>query len=135
MSVSEGTSLLDKGFKVEDSGGVSKYRAVVQGSNAGGCALPGAANAANFLGMTLEDQATQYSAVPVRMLGIAYAELGGPVTLGAKLVINGTAGKVKASATTGTTMQNVIGRALEAGVSGDVIQIWVEPDTYYPALS
>ena len=118
--------ILDKAYEVTDSGGVSAHRVVVQGTNAGECALPGAANAAAILGVTVHAQSLQNQNVAVRKAGIARVEAAGAITLGAPVNIAGTSGKVKAiSESTGTAV-NVLGFAeTAASADGDVIEVFL----------
>lgn len=63
------------------------------------------------------------------------AVAGGAITAGA-LLISDANGKVVAAATTGTTLQEVIGIALRgASADGEIIPVLVNPQKYYPAIS
>lgn len=78
---------------------------------------------------------TSSPGVEIRSAGqVAYVVCGGAVTAGNKIKSDGS-GEAVASATTGTTLQNVVGIALETGADGEIIQMLVQPETYYPALS
>ena len=136
MSVSEGIQVFDETRKIECASGVAAYLAVVYTSTENGCDLPGGANASGCIGITLEAQATQNKAVAVRRQGLCYATIAGVCSVGDRLVINGTAGKLKAGETTGTTIQWVVARAEQDATDGDVIWVTVqEPYPYRPALT
>lgn len=64
----------------------------------------------------------------------ALVECGGTVTKGAKVKAD-TDGKAVVALTTGTTMQWVLGYALESGVSGSKILVKLHAMPYYPALA
>jgi hypothetical protein len=73
--------------------------------------------------------------VEVRTAGqVAYVECGGSIS-GGNFVKSDANGKAVASATTGTTAQEVVGTALEDGADGEIILMLVNPVHYYPALS
>ena len=59
------TYVLDKTYKVTESAGVTKYRAVIPGTNDGECKLPTAANQVSC-GITQEAQAKQNENVTLR---------------------------------------------------------------------
>lgn len=118
--------ILDKAYAIEDSGGVGAYRAVVQGTNAGEAALPGAANAGKILGATVHSQSRQGGHVAVRKAGIARVVAGGAIALGDPVNINGTGGKVKAiDETVGTTVQCLGFAETAASADGDIIEIFI----------
>jgi hypothetical protein len=62
----------------------------------------------------------------VVMTGIADVQIGGTVTRGAYLTSNATGQGVAAAPAAGTN-NNVIGMALQSGVSGDIIPVLVAP--------
>lgn len=118
--------ILDKAYEVTDSGGVAAHRVVVQGTNAGECALPGAANAGGILGVTVHSQSLQNQNVAVRKAGIARVEAAGAITLGAPVNINGTGGKVKAINEATDTKINCVGFAeTAASADGDIIEVFL----------
>ncbi len=124
-----------RAYKIEDAAGVGAYLAVVQGAADGGCKKPGGANAAGFLGFTIEPQATQYKAVPVKKIGLTRAVAGGVITAGDRLVIDGTTGKVKseeaniAGGVGAYALYNVVARAEVSAVLDDVFWVWVTPES------
>jgi len=74
--------ILDKEYKITDAAGVSAGLVVVQGTNAGECKLPAAANAGAILGVTIHGQTIQKQTVAVRKAGIARVVAAGPIFLG-----------------------------------------------------
>ena len=118
--------ILDKAYEVTDTGGVSAYRVVVQGTNAGQCALPGAANADKILGATVHAQTLQGQNVAVRKAGIARVMAAGAITLGAAVNIAGTSGKVKAVNESSGTKVFIVGFAeTAASADGDIIEVFL----------
>ena len=66
---------------------------------------------------------------------VVRVEFGGTVSAGA-FVKSDANGKAVAAATTGTTAQNIVGQAVEAGADGRIGLIRLQPQTLaYPALS
>ncbi len=118
--------ILDKAYSVSDAGGVDKCRVVVQGTNAGECALPSAANDGAVLGVTLFSQPTQGRSVSVRKAGIARCEAAGAISVGAPVNIAGTSGKVKVVDEATDTKVNCIGFAeTAAAADGDIIEVFL----------
>ena len=118
--------ILDKAYKVTDANGVDANLVVVQGTNAGECALPGAANAGAILGVTMHSQSLQNKNVSVRKAGIASAVAAGAITVGAPVNIAGTSGKVKAIDETSGTKINCVGFAeTAASADGDIIDVFL----------
>lgn len=118
--------ILDKAYEVTDAGGVSAHRVVVQGTNAGECALPGSANAGAILGVTVHAQSLQNQNVAVRKAGIARVTAAGAISLGAPVNIAGTSGKVKAISESSGTAINCLGFAeTAASADGDVIEVFL----------
>jgi hypothetical protein len=118
--------ILDKAYQITDSGGVEAYRAVVQGTNAGEAAKPGAANAGSILGVTVHAQSNQNQNVAVRKAGIARVEAGGAISVGAPVNVNGTSGKVKAiSESTGTAVSCLGFAETAASADGDIIEVFL----------
>lgn len=72
--------------------------------------------------------------IPVFVGGVVQVELGGTVTIGLEVIADAS-GFAVAAATTGTTVQNIVGTALEAGVVGDIIAISVDLRKTRPALT
>ena len=118
--------ILDKAYKVTDANGVDANLVVVQGTNAGECALPGAANAGAILGVTMHSQSLQNKNVSVRKAGIASVVAAGAITVGAPVNIAGTSGKVKAIDETSGTKINCVGFAeTAASADGDIIDVFL----------
>lgn len=118
--------ILDKAYKVTDANGVDANLVVVQGTNAGECALPGAANAGSILGVTMHSQSLQNKNVSVRKAGIASVVAAGTIAVGAPVNIAGTSGKVKAIDETTGTKINCVGFAeTAASADGDIIDVFL----------
>lgn len=118
--------ILDKAYEVTDDNGVPAHRVVVQGSNAGQCALPASANAGAILGVTVHSQLLKGQNVAVRKAGIARVEAAGAIALGAPVNIAGTSGKVKAIDEATGTKINCVGFAeTAASADGDVIEVFL----------
>lgn len=62
----------------------------------------------------------------VHLAGIYPVKLGGTVTAGAPLMADATGAAIAASATAAAT-RRVIGFAIEPGVSGDIVDVWLAP--------
>ncbi len=118
--------ILDKAYKVTDANGVDANLVVVQGTNAGECALPGAANAGAILGVTMHSQSLQNKNVSVRKAGIASVVASGAISVGVPVNIAGTSGKVKAIDETSGTKINCAGFAeTAASADGDIIDVFL----------
>lgn len=118
--------ILDKAYKVTDANGVDANLVVVQGTNAGECALPGAANAGAILGVTMHSQSLQNKNVSVRKAGIASVVAAGAISVGAPVNVAGTSGKVKAIDETSGTKINCVGLAeTAASADGDIIDVFL----------
>ena len=118
--------ILDKAYKVTDANGVDANLVVVQGTNAGECALPGAANAGAILGVTMHSQSLQNKNVSVRKAGIASVVASGAISVGVPVNIAGTSGKVKAIDETSGTKINCVGFAeTAASADGDIIDVFL----------
>jgi hypothetical protein len=131
--VAGSASVLDVTYKIEDVAGVGQYLAVVQGTVAGACKKPVAANAAAFLGFTQEAQANQNKGVAVRKFGISRATAAGAIALGDHVNIAGTTGKVASCEASITAVGaagpfHVCGIAESAAAAdGDVIMVAIRP--------
>jgi hypothetical protein len=118
--------ILDKAYKVTDANGVDANLVVVQGTNAGECALPGAANAGAILGVTMHSQSLQNKNVSVRKAGIASVIAAGAISVGVPVNVAGTSGKVKAIDETSGTKINCVGFAeTAASADGDIIDVFL----------
>ena len=83
-------------YKFEGAAGISPFLAVVAGANAGGCNLPGGANAKGFVGLTTDSllAAQQGQAVPVVRGSRCRAVAAGAITHGHWVNIADATGKV-----------------------------------------
>lgn len=118
--------ILDKAYKVTDANGVDANLVVVQGTNAGECALPGAANAGAILGVTMHSQSLQNKNVSVRKAGIASVIAAGAISVGVPVDVAGTSGKVKAIDESSGTKINCVGFAeTAASADGDIIDVFL----------
>ena len=118
--------ILDKAYKVTDANGVDANLVVVQGTNAGESALPGAANAGAILGVTMHSQSLQNKNVSVRKAGIASVVAAGAISVGVPVNVAGTSGKVKAIDETSGTKINCVGFAeTAASADGDIIDVFL----------
>jgi hypothetical protein len=124
---------LTDSFAIDDAAGVSRFVAVVQGAADGSCKKPAAANAAGFLGVTIEDESTQHAQVTVCTSGSVRVTAGGIITRGDRLAINSASGDVKSveaqitAAPGAAAVVNVIGQALASAVAGDVFDMFIRP--------
>lgn len=136
------TQGLVKAYITENTS-TTQYAAVIVGANAdGNCRLPTAANQAGFLGITLESQVVAGRGVAVQKSGIARAVANGSIARGDRCVIASVAGDVKSAETliaagleNPATEYNVVGRAEETAVTGQVFALWLTPETVALALS
>jgi hypothetical protein len=131
-----------RSYKITDAAGVLANRAVVQGTNAGEVAKPGAANAGKFVGITQEAQATQNKSVLVKESGRSFAVASGAIAVGDAVNIGDTTGKVASCqtgyvATPGTAaLVYCIGFARTAATAdGDIIEIQIQPHLVKTAAS
>ena len=117
-------------YKFEGASGVAAFLAVVAGTNAGGCNLPGGANAKGFVGVTTDSAlaAQQGQAIPVVRGSRVRATAAGAITHGDWVQIAGASGKVQdcqtaVDAAPGTPAEvNVIGKAETDAVNdGDTV--------------
>jgi hypothetical protein len=124
------TYVLDKTYKVTESAGVTKYRAVIPGTNDGECKLPTAANQLSC-GITQEAQAKQNENVTLRKYGISRAYAKGSVTKGDYVEVGGTDGTLrKADLTTvpgAATLHNIVGIAETSAGDGEVFFVFLSP--------
>jgi hypothetical protein len=118
--------VLDKAYRVTDSGGVNANRVVVQGTNPGECKLPSAANEGCILGATVHS-ALQDQSVAVRKLGIASLTAAAAVSAGDAVCAADNQGRIKsaakAKADTGVEGNNnaITWTAKKCGNSGNAI--------------
>jgi len=131
-----------KGWKVTDAAGVLQFRAVVQGTNAGECKKPSAANEGKFVGVTQEAQDTQNRTVLVKESGRSFAVAAGIISVGDYVRIADNTGKIESAQTDaiavpGSAKVNyVIGVArTAAGADGDICEIQIQPFVVKTAVS
>ncbi|HET7840759.1 MAG TPA: hypothetical protein VFM21_04100 [Terriglobia bacterium] len=118
------TYVLDKTYKVTSAAGVTKYRAVVPGTNDGECKLPTAANQFAF-GLTQESQASQNENVAVRVYGISRAYANGTVNKGDPVEVASTAGDLRAATLTPGTaaVHHIVGYAESGATNGGIFMV------------
>lgn len=125
------TYVLDKTYKVITSGGVTKYRAVVPGTNDGECKLPTAANQLS-LGITQEAQPGQNENVAVRKYGISRAFASGVITKGDYVEVGASDGSLsKADLATvpgAATLHHVLGVAESSAANGEIFFVFLSPN-------
>ena len=124
------TYVLDKTYKVTEAAGVTKYRAVIPGTNDGECKLPTAVNQLSC-GITQEAQAKVNENVTLRKYGISRAYAKGSVTKGDYIEIGATDGSLrKADLTTvpgAATLHNIVGIAETSAGDGEVFFVFLSP--------
>ena len=132
------TYVLDKTYKVTESAGVTKYRAVIPGTNDGECKLPTAANQLSC-GITQEAQAKQNENVTLRKYGISRAYAEGTVTKGDYVEVGATDGTLrKADLTTvpgAATLHNIVGIAETSTGDGEVFCVFLSPSAVVVPVS
>lgn len=132
---------LVKAYKIDDAAGVGQYVAVVHGANDGCCKKPTTANAAGFLGVTLEAQANQNKGVSVCKSGIVRVKANGVITRGDRVAIASAAGDVASVEATivhapGTaSVTNVIGVAEVTAADKDIFPMLIQPFVVNVAVS
>lgn len=132
---------LVKAFPIDDAAGVGQALCVVQGASDGSVKKPAAANAAGFVGVTIEAQANQNKSVAVAIDGVVKVTAGGTITRGDRVKIHGTTGKVMTcealivAAPGAASVQEVVGIALQSAVAGDVFEMLIRPYTVNIAVS
>ena len=124
-----------RSYKITDAAGVLKFRAVVQGTNAGEVKKPSAENEGKFVGVTQETQATQNKSVLVKESGRSFVTAAGVVAVGDAVQIGDNTGKVVSAQAelvdvdvNPAALVYVIGFArTAAGADGDLIEIQIQP--------
>jgi hypothetical protein len=132
-----------RSYKIEDAAGVSKFRAVVQGTVAGAVKKPSAENEGKFVGVTQEDQATQNRSVRVQESGRTFAVAAtGTIAVGDYVRIADNVGKMNSAQADvvlapGTAKINyVIGVARTAAAAdGDIFELEIQPFVAKTAVS
>lgn len=123
--------VLDKTYKVITAGGVTKYRAVVPGTNDGECKLPTAAN--QFaLGITQEAQPNQNENVAVRKYGISRAYATSTITKGDYVEAGASDGSLRkadlATVPVSATLHHVLGIAETSANAGEIFFVFLSPN-------
>jgi hypothetical protein len=125
------TYVLDKTYKVTEAAGITKWRAVIPGTNDGECKLPTAANQLS-LGVTQEAQAKQNQNVAVRKYGISRAYAKGSITKGDYVEVGDATGALrKADLTTvpgSATLHHVLGIAETSAADGEIFFVFLSPN-------
>ena len=125
------TYVLDKTYKVTETTGVGKYRAVVPSTNDGECKLPTAANQLAY-GITQEAQAKQNAGVAVRKYGITRAYASGAITKGDYVEVGGTSGALRkadlATVPGAATLHHVLGVAESSAADGEIVFVFLSPN-------
>jgi len=126
--------ILDKAYTVNQPGGVSAHRVVVQGASAGECALPAGIGPASgrLLGVTTDAQATDGRAVAVRKLGIALVEAASAIALGDAVEAADTEGRVRTvTGLVSSEGTNILGYAeTSASAAGDLVEVFLSIGQY-----
>jgi hypothetical protein len=117
------TPILQKNFTAEAA--IAAYRIVKPGT-ADGQVVQAAAVGDALIGVANEVGAAITERQDVVVAGVAYVEYGGAVTRGDWLTSD-SVGRALAAAPSAGTNNNVIGRALLSGVSGDIGSVLIAP--------
>lgn len=118
--------LMDKTYRITNSGGVASARVVVAGAGTGQCALPAAGNAGKILGVTITSQPELGRGVSVRKAGIAEVVASGAISVGSPVNIADATGRVKLVNESAGTKVQCLGFA-ETGCSsaGDIVEVFI----------
>jgi hypothetical protein len=125
------TYVLDKTYKVTEAAGITKWRAVIPGTNDGECKLPTAANQLS-LGLTQEAQAKQNQNVAVRKYGISRAYAKGAITKGDYVEVGDALGALRkadlATVPGAATLHHVLGIAETSAADGEIFFVFLSPN-------
>jgi hypothetical protein len=125
------TYVLDKTYKVTEAAGITKWRAIIPGTNDGDGKLPTAANQLS-LGITQEAQAKQNQNVAARKYGISRAYAKGAITKGDYVEVGDTSGALrKADLSTvpgAATLHHVLGIAETSAADGEIFFVFLSPN-------
>ena len=125
------TYVLDKTYKVTEAAGITKWRAVIPGTNDGECKLPTAANQLS-LGITQEAQPKQNQNVAARKYGISRAYAKGAVTKGDYVEVGDTSGALRkadlATVPGAATLHHVLGIAEASADDGEIFFVFLSPN-------
>lgn len=106
---------------------IPQFVAVVQSSADYHATLPGAANAGEFLGITLDTNEAIGESIPVVLQGTAWVQASGAITAGSPVVIANAQGQIEAAS--GVTAPAVIGTALSSTFNaGDIALIQIHSE-------
>ena len=112
--------------RVKQTGGVPKYRVVVDGPGTREVQLPGAANAGSIQGVTL-DKCDNDANVAVQNAGDAICIAAGAIAKGAQVNVADNQGRVKTVSEGAGTDVNKVGVALEAAAAlGDQVMVGLQ---------
>lgn len=114
-------NLASRNYNAE--GAINAYSIVKYGANDYGALQAGAATD-KLLGVSTDIAAASGEPVDVIYEGIATVKLGGTVTRGDWLVSDASGNAIVSAAAAGTNNES-IGKALQSGVSGDLIDVLV----------
>ncbi len=118
--------LMDKTYRITNSGGVASARVVVAGVSSGHCALPAAANAGKILGVTVTSQPELGRGVSVRKAGIVDVVAAGAISAGSPVNIADATGRVKlVNESIGTKVQCLGFAETSASSAGDVVEVFI----------
>ena len=134
------TVILAKTFTADSGVNGIGQCVVMSGTNPGNVALPGAALATKFVGVTLEPipSNSNTNAISVLTAGIAQVQTDGSaaITAGDYLAIANTSGQVKTvSPSSGTNARQIVGVALSSATAnaGLLVDLLIQPMTYIGA--
>ncbi|MDE2097854.1 MAG: hypothetical protein KGL39_11445 [Patescibacteria group bacterium] len=120
----------------------NQYLCVVQGAEDGGVAMPGAANAAHFMGITQTSQTNASSPISVRKLGVSLAWSNGAISAGNHVGIASANGDVTdiesaidAAPGTAKAWQAIGIAETSATGSGQLIEVFICPSVVSVAVS
>lgn len=134
------TPILIKSFAADSGVNSASVCVVMSGTNAGNVALPGAALATKFTGVTLEGIPTGSGTneIAVQVAGIAQVQTDGSaiITAGDYLAIANTSGQVKTVVpASGTNVREIVGIALNSvgNTAGLLVDMLIQPCVYVGA--
>ena len=125
------TYVLDKTYKATEAAGITKFRAVVPGTNDSECKLPTAANQLAY-GITQEAVTASGKNVAVRKYGISRAYAKGTVTKGDYLEVGDATGALRkadlATVPGAATLHHVLGVAETSAADGEIFFVFLSPN-------
>ena len=138
--MSRQTPILVKTFGADSGVANARVCVVMSGTNAGNVAMPAAALATKFIGVTSEDVSASSSArqVSVQLAGIAQVQTDGSAAIapGDYVAIANASGQVKTVApATGTNVRELVGIALTGATNtaGLLVDVLIQPVIYIGA--